>query len=94
MVLSLISLILIRPPVTPYVLEGIHARPAGELVKAAKQFTSTIKLAKDGKSGDCKKIFGIMGLAVKNGQEVTLTFEGEDEEAAYEAVSQFMKENM
>ena len=37
--------------------EGIHARPAGELVKAAKQFTSTIKLAKDGKSGDCKKIF-------------------------------------
>ena len=34
--------------------EGIHARPAGELVKAAKQFTSTIKLAKDGKSGDCK----------------------------------------
>ena len=41
-----------------------------------------------------KKIFGIMGLAVKNGQEVTLTFEGEDEEAAYEAVSQFMKENM
>ena len=74
--------------------EGIHARPAGELVKAAKQFTRTIKLAKDGKSGDCKKIFGIMGLAVKNGQEVTLTFEGEDEEAAYEAVSQFMKENM
>ena len=72
--------------------EGIHARPAGELVKAAKQFTSTIKLAKDVKSGDCKKIF--MGLAVKNGQEVTLTFEGEDEEAAYEAVSQFMKENM
>lgn len=35
--------------------EGIHARPAGELVKAAKQFTSTIKLAKDGKSGDCKR---------------------------------------
>ncbi len=74
--------------------EGIHARPAGELVKAAKQFASTIKLTKDGKSGDCKKIFGIMGLAVKNGQEVTLTFEGEDEEAAYEAASRFMKENM
>ena len=74
--------------------EGIHARPAGELVKLAKGFTCEIKLAKDGKAADCKKIFGIMGLAVKNGQEVTLTFEGEDEEAAYEAVSQFMKENM
>ena len=45
--------------------EGIHARPAGELVKAAKEFASTIKLNKDGKAGDCKRIFGIMGLAVK-----------------------------
>ena len=45
--------------------EGIHARPAGELVKAAKQFTSTIKLAKDGKSGDCKKIFTGYGTGSK-----------------------------
>lgn len=36
--------------------EGIHARPAGELVKAAKAFTSSIKIVKDGKEGDCKKI--------------------------------------
>ena len=74
--------------------EGIHMRPAGELVKVAKQFESKITISKDGKMGDCKKVFTIMSLAVKNGQEVTLTFEGEDEEAAYEAVSQFMKENM
>ncbi len=74
--------------------EGIHARPAGELVKAAKQFKSTVKLTKDGKSGDCKKIFGIMGLAVKCGQEVVLSFDGEDEDAAYEAISRFMEENM
>ena len=33
--------------------EGIHARPAGELVKAAKEFESKITLEKDGKSGDC-----------------------------------------
>ncbi len=74
--------------------EGIHARPAGELVKAAKQFACAIKMEKDGKAVDCKKIFGIMGLAVKQGQEVTLTFEGDDEVAAYEAVSKFMQENM
>ena len=43
--------------------EGIHARPAGELVKAAKEFNSAITLTKDGKTGDCKRIFGIMGLA-------------------------------
>ncbi len=74
--------------------EGIHARPAGELVKVAKAFACSIKLEKDGKSGDCKRIFGVMGLAVKKGQEVTLTFDGADEEAAYEAVSKYMKENL
>lgn len=74
--------------------EGIHARPAGELVKAAKEFTCTIKLTKDGKSGDCKKIFGIMGLGVKQGNEVVLTFDGDDEDAACEAISKFMQENL
>ena len=74
--------------------EGIHARPAGELVKAAKEFESKITLTKDGKSGDCKKIFGIMALAVKSGNEVTLTFDGSDEDAAYEKISEFMKANM
>lgn len=74
--------------------EGIHARPAGELVKAAKGFASAVKLEKDGKTVDCKKIFGIMGLGVKKDQEVTLTFEGEDEDAAYETVSKFMQENL
>lgn len=74
--------------------EGIHARPAGELVKAAKEYASTINIAKDGKSGDCKKIFGIMGLGVKNGNEVTITVEGEDEEAAFEGIMKFMQENL
>lgn len=55
--------------------EGIHARPAGELVKAAKAFESAIKLNKEGKSADCKRVFGIMGLAVKQGQTVTITVE-------------------
>ena len=74
--------------------EGIHARPAGELVKAAKEFNSKITITKDDKSGDCKKIFGIMGLGVKKDNEVTITFEGADEEAAYESISKFMKENL
>ena len=43
--------------------EGIHARPAGELVKAVKAFSSDIKIAKGGKAMNCKAIFGIMGLA-------------------------------
>ncbi len=74
--------------------EGIHARPAGELVKAVKAFTCSIKLAKNGKEGDCRKIFGIMGLGVKKGDEVTLTFDGADEDAAYESITKFMQENL
>ena len=74
--------------------EGIHARPAGEGVKAARAFECSIKLTKEGKTGDCKKIFGIMGLGVKKDNEVTITFEGADEEAAYESISKFMKENL
>lgn len=74
--------------------QGIHARPAGELVKAAKAFASSIMITKDGKSGDCKKIFGIMGLGIKKGNEVVITFDGEDEEATYEAVSKLMQENL
>ena len=66
--------------------EGIHARPAGELVKAAKTFSSNIKMSRDGKEGDCKRIFGIMGLAVKQGMEVTMTFDGEDEEEAIKSL--------
>ena len=74
--------------------EGIHARPAGELIKAAKNFSCSIMMTKDGKSGDCKKIFAVMGLGVKNGNEVTSTCDGADEEAASEEISKFMQENL
>ena len=70
--------------------EGIHARPAGELVKATKEFQSAITLTKDGKTVRVC----IMGLAVKAGNEITLTFDGEDEEAAYAAVTEFVKANL
>ena len=74
--------------------EGIHARPAGLLVKAAAGFKSDIKIEKDGKAANAKTIFGVMGLGVKKGHEVTFTIEGADEEAAYEAVSKFMQDNL
>ena len=69
--------------------EGIHMRPAGELVKAAKQFESSILIKKDGKTADCKK-----SLAVKCGQEVTVNVEGTDEEQAAAKIEEFMKANM
>lgn len=74
--------------------EGIHARPAGEFVKAAKSFVSEVTVAKDGKAVSAKKIFGIMGLAVKQGQEITVTVEGADEDAAAAELETFLKNNL
>ena len=45
--------------------QGIHARPAGILVKAAGTFKSDIYIHKDKKQGDLKRIFSVMGLCIK-----------------------------
>lgn len=74
--------------------QGIHARPAGELVKVAKEYTSEIKIGKGDKMVDCKKIFGIMGLGAKKGDVVNVSFSGEDEEQAFNAVEDFLKANL
>ncbi|MDR1538902.1 MAG: HPr family phosphocarrier protein [Clostridiales bacterium] len=70
---------------------GIHARPAGLLVKEMQKFASKITLAKDGKTVDLKKLFALMGLAVKQNQTVLIRAEGEDEDAAIEKVKAFME---
>lgn len=61
---------------------GIHARPAGELVKEAKKYNSRITISKDGKSVEATKLMAVMGLGVKCGQTVEITVEGEDEDTA------------
>jgi phosphocarrier protein HPr len=73
---------------------GIHARPAGILVKEAKKYKSSIAILKDGKSGDLKRIFSVMALGVKKGETVTIQVNGEDEGAAAAAVEEFLKANL
>lgn len=73
---------------------GIHARPAGLLVKEAKKYTSKIVLSANGKSAEATKLMVIMGLGVKNGQEVEIAIEGGDEEFAFEGMKLFMEQNL
>lgn len=73
---------------------GIHARPAGMLVKEASQFKSDIKLVGPTKEVDAKRIMGVMSLGVKKGDAIRLTIVGEDEAAAAERLTQFLKENL
>lgn len=73
---------------------GIHARPAGLLVKQAAAFQSAITLDNGTRKADAKRIMAVMGMGVKQGQEVTVTIEGEDEDAAAAAIEGFFKENL
>lgn len=74
--------------------EGIHARPAGVVVAEAKKYASTVSITNKGKTADLKRIFGVMGLCVKCGEEVEIKVEGADEVAAAEALEKVFKENL
>lgn len=73
---------------------GIHARPAGLLVKKAGEFTSTITIYKEAKKADAKKLFAIMSLGVKKGDTIKVEVAGDDEEQACTAIEEFLKENL
>ena len=73
---------------------GIQARPAGLLVKVVKSHASTATIEKDGKSCDMRKLMALMGMGVKQGDTVTIKVEGDDEDAAAEAIQKFMTENL
>ena len=73
---------------------GIHARPAGLIAKAAKEFSSEIVISKDGKSAVCTKVMAIMGLGVKCGDRITVTINGGDEEAAEKTMRELFEANM
>lgn len=73
---------------------GIHARPAGMLVKEVKNFQSKVTLEKDGKSVDASRLMAVMGMGVKKNQTVTVTVEGDDEEAACDAIKAFFETNL
>ncbi|MBR1568093.1 MAG: HPr family phosphocarrier protein [Lachnospiraceae bacterium] len=72
---------------------GIHARPAGLLVQEAKKFASTITFIKGEKSSKATSLMKLMGMGIVKGDEVTIQVEGDDEDAAAEAIKAFMEAN-
>jgi phosphocarrier protein len=71
---------------------GIHARPAGVLVKRLQEFPCGITVEKGEKKADGKKLFALMKLAVKQGETIKLTADGEQEEEALAAAEAVFKE--
>lgn len=74
--------------------EGIHARPAGAFVKAATACACDVKIAKDDKEVDAKRIIAVMSLGAKKGDTITITCDGADEADAASTLENFLKENL
>lgn len=75
--------------------DGVHARPAGVIIKAAKKYQSKITIEAHGKTADLKGgIFALMGLGIRCGWDVHVTIEGEDENVALVELQQVFAETI
>jgi phosphocarrier protein len=65
---------------------GLHARAAARFVQTANRFRSKVTLTRDGRTMDGKSILGILLLAAAKGTQLVVAADGEDEQAALEAL--------
>ena len=72
---------------------GLHARHAGLLVKAASAYESAVTVSLGDKRADGKRILGLMGLGVKQGDVIKVEVEGPDEDVAALKLKSFLWEN-
>lgn len=70
---------------------GLHARPASMFVQEANKFKSKIKITAKGKTVDAKSILMIMSLGLTQGTELTISADGEDAQAALDALTGLIK---
>ena len=73
---------------------GIHARPAGLLVKLVKDFKSEVYIEKEERRIKADRLIAVMNMGIKQGDTVTVSIEGTDEEEAYNAIYSFFNENL
>ena len=74
---------------------GIHARPAGMLVKEAKAYAdTTVTITKNGTTVKAGQLMKLMSLGVKQGDVVTVTADGANEDAAITAPKAFFEANL
>jgi phosphocarrier protein len=69
---------------------GVHARPAAEIVKTAGKFASNITIVRDDLEVNGKSIMGVMMLAAECGSQIVLRATGDDADAAIEALEQLV----
>ncbi len=72
---------------------GLHARPAAQFVKLAKQFKSSITITSKSKTVSAKSLVLLLGLAIPKDTEFELSAEGDDEQEAIATLSKLIKNN-
>ncbi len=73
---------------------GIHARPAGILVKEIKKYGATVTVNKGEKSVNALKLMALMGMGIKQGDTIRVDVEGADEEKVAAEIEAFLKANL
>lgn len=66
---------------------GLHARPAAEIVKLAAKYQAEITIIKDDLDVNGKSIMGVMMLAAEHGSSITFRAEGPDADQALDALA-------
>lgn len=81
---------MIKKPITVQLANGLEARPVALLVQVASQYESKIYVETENKKVNAKSIMGMMTLGLDAGEEITLSANGDDENAAMESIEQYL----
>ncbi len=84
---------MIKKPITIQLSTGLEARPVAQLVQVASQFNSEIYVEIGRKKVNAKSIMGMMTLGLDAGEEITLSANGDDEEAAMTSIENYLSNN-
>ena len=77
--------------VTVKLTKEAEARPVAMIVQIASQFESKVYIVDKNKKINAKSIMGMMSLGFGNGTELTVQAEGTDEQAAVDAVADYIE---
>lgn len=81
----------IETTVTLLTEDGLHARPAGLLVKIAGQFQSKVELSANGMTKNAKSIMSLMSMGLKGGEEILLKADGDDAAQAIDTIKKLFE---
>lgn len=70
---------------------GLHARPATFFIQKANSFKSSIWVEKDDRKVNAKSLLGVLSMGIAKGMTVTLIADGQDEEAAINALVELVQ---